>query len=196
VALTIKAQTPKALKTRPVARSVDDLLPVGARLTHSDKSRDFGETIFSRGAAISSWTEVQYVRFGQKQTCAVQLGMSAMGHKRTWTVLIRSARWRGIGVRVERLAPGRQCQRSGVDPDCVVHGATPMHRQRDEIILASAEREAKNLYARIKKLDFKLTIGNWTGLPDELVQTLFGHRAAALFVNVNSVRRAWRLSIG
>jgi hypothetical protein len=70
-----------------------------------------------------------------------------------------------------------------------------MHRQRGEIILASAEREAKSLHARIKKLDFKLTIGDWTGLPDQLVQTLFGHRADALFVNVNSVRRAWRLSI-
>ena len=62
-----------------------------------------------------------------------------------------------------------------------------MHRQRGGIILASAEREAKSLHARIKKLDFKLTIGNWTGLPDQLVQALFGHRADALFVNVNSV---------
>jgi hypothetical protein len=33
VALGTKAQTPKAPKTCPVARRVDDLLPVGARLT-------------------------------------------------------------------------------------------------------------------------------------------------------------------
>ena len=64
VALGIKGQTPNAPKTFPVARRVDDLLPVGARLTHSDKFRDFGGTISSTGAAISSWTEVQYVRLG------------------------------------------------------------------------------------------------------------------------------------
>ena len=38
-------------------------------------------------------------------------------------------------------------------------------------------------------------IGNGSGLPDQLVQTLLGHRTDALFVNINSVRRAWRLSI-
>jgi hypothetical protein len=59
----------------------------------------------------------------------------------------------------------------------------------------SSEREAKSLHARTKKLDFKLVIGNWSGLPDQLVQSLLGNRTVALFVNVNSVRRAWRLSI-
>ena len=59
----------------------------------------------------------------------------------------------------------------------------------------SAEREAKSLHARIKKLDFKVAIGNWSGLPDQLVQTLCGHRADALFVNVKSVSGAWRPSI-
>ena len=82
---------------------------------------------------------------------------------------------------MERLAPGGSAKEEA--------------SIRGEIILASAECEAKSLHARIKKLDFKLTIGNWTGLPDQLVQTLFGHRADALFVNVKSVRRAWRLSI-
>src|SRR4249919_3445159 len=59
----------------------------------------------------------------------------------------------------------------------------------------SAEREAKSLHTRIKKLDFKLAIGNWSGLPDQLVQTLFGHRANALFIDIKSMRRAGRLSI-
>src|SRR5262245_33896062 len=59
----------------------------------------------------------------------------------------------------------------------------------------SAERKAKSLHARIKKFDFKLAIGNWSGLPDQLVQTLRGHRADALFVNVKSVSGARRLSI-
>jgi len=96
---------------------------------------------------------------------------------------------------VERLAPGGSAKEAASILIDVVHGATPMHWQRGEIILASAECEAKSLHARIKKLDFKLTIGNWTGLPDQLVQTLFDHRADALFVNIKSVRRAWRLSI-
>src|SRR5690349_24267846 len=59
----------------------------------------------------------------------------------------------------------------------------------------SAEREAKRLHARIKKLDFKLAIGNWPGLPDQLVQTLFGHRADALFIDIKSMSGAWRPSI-
>src|SRR6476646_5210594 len=77
------------------------------------------------------------------------------------------------------LAPGGSAKEAASILIDVVHGAPPMHRQRGEIILASAECEAKSLHARIKKLDFKLTIGNWTGLPDQLVQTLFGHRADA-----------------
>ena len=40
-----------------------------------------------------------------------------------------------------------------------------------------------------------VVIGNWSGLPDQLVQTLLGHRAGALFVNINSARHAWRLSV-
>ena len=59
----------------------------------------------------------------------------------------------------------------------------------------SAERERKSLHARTEKLDLELSIGDGLRLPDQLVQTLFGHCAVALLVNVNSVRRAWRLSI-
>src|SRR5712675_1443653 len=64
-----------------------------------------------------------------------------------------------------------------------------------EAIWGSAKRERKNLHARIEKLDLELAIGDGFRLSDQLVQTLFGHRALALFVNVNSVSRAWRLSI-
>ncbi len=58
-----------------------------------------------------------------------------------------------------------------------------------------AERERKNLHAWTEKLDLELVIGDGFRLSDQLVQTLFGHHAVALFVNVNSVSRAWRPSI-
>src|SRR5436190_751178 len=78
--------------------------------------------------------------------------------------------------------------------------AAPRKRRRSWLMSSmlhssSAERKAKSLHARTKKLDFKLVIGNWSGLPDQLVQTLLGHRAGALFVNINSARHAWRLSV-
>src|SRR5262249_33705547 len=59
----------------------------------------------------------------------------------------------------------------------------------------SAKRERKNRHARTEKLDVELAIGDGRRLPDQLVQTLFGDRAVALFVNVKAVSRAWRLSI-
>jgi hypothetical protein len=59
----------------------------------------------------------------------------------------------------------------------------------------SAERERKSFHARIEKLDLELSIGDGLGLSDQLVQPLFGNCAVALLVNVNSVSRAWRLSI-
>ena len=59
----------------------------------------------------------------------------------------------------------------------------------------SAERERKSLHARTEKLDPELAIDDGSQLSDQLVQTLFGHCSIALFVNVNSMSRAWRLSI-
>jgi hypothetical protein len=59
----------------------------------------------------------------------------------------------------------------------------------------SAERERKSLPARTEKLDFELSIAKGFRLSDQPVQTLFGHPTVALFVNVNSVSRAGRLSI-
>src|SRR5258706_14026187 len=59
----------------------------------------------------------------------------------------------------------------------------------------SAERERKRLHARIEKLDLELSISNGLRLSDQLIQPLFGHRAVALLVNVNSVSSARRLSI-
>src|SRR5215510_13601558 len=59
----------------------------------------------------------------------------------------------------------------------------------------SAERERKSLHARTQKLDLELSIGDGFRLSDQLVQTLFGHRAVALLVNVCSVGRARRLSV-
>src|SRR5437016_2947861 len=52
---------------------------------------------------------------------------------------------------------------------------------------ASSERKDISLHARIEKLDFEHSIGNRLGLPDELVEPLFGGRAVALLVDVSSV---------
>src|SRR5258708_38417808 len=59
----------------------------------------------------------------------------------------------------------------------------------------SAERERESLHARIEKLDLELSISNGPRLSDQLIQPLFGNRAVALVVNVNSVSSARRLSI-
>jgi hypothetical protein len=59
----------------------------------------------------------------------------------------------------------------------------------------SAERERKSLHARIEKLDLELSISDGLRLSDQLIQPLFGNRAVALGVNVNSVSSARRLSI-
>jgi hypothetical protein len=60
-------------------------------------------------------------------------------------------------------------------------------------VLAKGER--KNLHARTEKLDLELAVGDGLRLPDQLIQTLFAHRAVALFVNVNAVSRARRVPI-
>ena len=57
------------------------------------------------------------------------------------------------------------------------------------------ERERKSLHARIEKLDLELAINDRLWLADQLIEPLFANRAVALGVNVNSVRRARRLSI-
>jgi hypothetical protein len=56
---------------------------------------------------------------------------------------------------------GRATEKAASIPIDVVHAPTS-----PEFVLSSAEREAICLHARIKKLDFKLAIGNWSGLPD------------------------------
>jgi hypothetical protein len=58
-----------------------------------------------------------------------------------------------------------------------------------------AECECKNLHSRTEKLDLELVVSDGFRLSDKLVETLLGHRAGALFVNVNPVRGARRLSI-
>ena len=80
----------------------------------------------------------------------------------------------------------------------LVHDLERLH-WRTSIVNArrdgSAEREGKDLHARTEKLDLELAIDDGLRLPDQLVQTLLGDGAVALFVNVNSVSRARRLSI-
>src|SRR5215213_11426610 len=59
----------------------------------------------------------------------------------------------------------------------------------------SAERERKSLHPRIEKRDLELSISDGLRLSDQLIQSLFGNRAVALVVNVNSVSSARGLSI-
>src|SRR5713101_3690350 len=59
----------------------------------------------------------------------------------------------------------------------------------------SAERERKNLHARIEKRERELPIGDGLRLPDQLIEPLCRNRAIALVVYINSVRSAGRLSI-
>jgi hypothetical protein len=73
-----------------------------------------------------------------------------------------------------------------LDPAAEVSGLGVAHdltRVADRLqILAEGER--KNLHPRTEKLDLELAIGDGFRLSDQLIQTLFGHRASALFVNV------------
>src|SRR5687767_10794268 len=68
---------------------------------------------------------------------------------------------------------------------------------RDQIASAteSAEREAISFHPRILKLDLKLSIRDGLGLPDQLIEALFGNPAVAPLVNVGSVSTIRRLSI-
>jgi hypothetical protein len=59
----------------------------------------------------------------------------------------------------------------------------------------SAERERKHLHARIEKHDLELPIGDGLRLPDQLIEPLCRHRAIAVVVDIQSVRRAGRLAI-
>ena len=59
----------------------------------------------------------------------------------------------------------------------------------------SAEREIKRSHAWIEKLDLELSIRDGLGLSDQLIRPLLGSRAVALFVSVDSVSDAWRLSV-
>src|SRR5918996_545717 len=68
---------------------------------------------------------------------------------------------------------------------------------RDQIASAteSAEREAISLRTRLEKLDLEHSIGYGLGLPDQLIEALFGNPAVAPLVNVGSVSTIRRLSI-
>src|SRR2546423_315379 len=61
--------------------------------------------------------------------------------------------------------------------------------------LPSTERERECLHTRIEKLDLELSSNDGFGLPDQLIQPLLAHGAVTLSVDVESVRRAWRLTI-
>ena len=58
-----------------------------------------------------------------------------------------------------------------------------------------AEGEGVGLDAGVEEGDLEGAVGDGAGLADELVQSLFGRRAVALAVHVDSVRRTRRLSV-
>jgi len=58
----------------------------------------------------------------------------------------------------------------------------------------SAEREIKRRNAWIHEFDFELPVRDRLRLSDQLIQPLFGNRAVALAIDINSVSGAWRLS--
>src|SRR5262245_7828457 len=86
-------------------------------------------------------------------------------------------------------------KRGSVPPDGPHSSAREFSGCRRRGAQRSPKRERKNLRARPEKLDFELAIGDGLRLSDQLVQTLLGDRAVALFININTVSRAWRLSI-
>src|SRR5215475_14137648 len=59
----------------------------------------------------------------------------------------------------------------------------------------STEREGKSFHAWSEKLDFELSIRDGLRLSDQLIETLFGHCAVALLVEISAVRRTRRPSI-
>ena len=59
----------------------------------------------------------------------------------------------------------------------------------------SAKCERKSFHTRIEKLDLELSIRDRPRLANQLIQPGFGNRPVALFVNVNAMSSARRLSI-
>jgi hypothetical protein len=60
------------------------------------------------------------------------------------------------------------------------------------VMAYSAECECIRPHAGIQELDFESSLCHGRGLTDQLVQPLFGSRAIALIVNVESVSSAGR----
>ena len=58
---------------------------------------------------------------------------------------------------------------------------------------ASAERERERLDPAVVKFNLERSIGDRRRLPNQLMQPLFGHDAAAAVIHVQAVREVWRL---
>src|SRR3954465_12019642 len=59
----------------------------------------------------------------------------------------------------------------------------------------SAEGKCESFRAGVEKLDFKLSIGDRAGLPDQLIEPLLGKGAVPRLAPVTAMRCAGRLSI-
>jgi len=99
--------------------------------------------------------------------------------------------WAAATVTAAAPKKRRRCQLISSDILIVSIGESPRWMVTQRI----SERERKSLHARTEKLDLELSIGDGFRLPDQLVETLFGTVPFPLLVNVDSVSRAWRLSI-
>ena len=58
-----------------------------------------------------------------------------------------------------------------------------------------AEGERVGLDLGVEEGDLEGAVGNGTGLPEKLVQPLFGHRSVTLVVHIDPMCRAWWLSV-
>ena len=58
-----------------------------------------------------------------------------------------------------------------------------------------AKCKGESLDAGVEELDFHRSFTHGAWLSDQLIKALLGHRAVTLFVHVEAVRVAWRLSV-
>src|SRR5271165_979396 len=95
---------------------------------------------------------------------------------------------------VRRLSPQRRTART--------HSRAIARSVRGGVLAVSraglpdlAEGERVGLDPGVGEGDLEGAVGDGAGLPDELVQPLFGHRSVALAVHVGPVRRTRRLAV-
>jgi len=93
-----------------------------------------------------------------------------------WCVFIHEVIWTATAMDTDRFhffLSSRLRDESSPPPEC--------GDQVNSLGCGSAEGEHKGLYARSEKLDLEQAISNGFGLPDQLIQSLFGKQAQCLY---------------